>query len=100
MTREKISRPSSSVPNQWAALGGCNREGRSTSLGFFGASQGANSAKITKIVTRTTPAVAKRLRLSALAAIHVLAADAMHQHGISEELQTALTLRQLVRRFF
>src|SRR5262249_28638339 len=61
-TREKMSRPSSSVPNQCAALGGCKREGRSTLLGLCGAIHGANNAKITNTATNITPAVASALR--------------------------------------
>src|SRR5947209_6700886 len=69
ITREKMSRPSSSVPNQCAALGGCRREGRLMLLGFCGAIQGANSAKITNSATSATPAVASALRRPSAAAV-------------------------------
>src|SRR5579859_1298918 len=62
MTRERMSRPSSSVPNQCPALGGCNLEGRSMALGLCGAIHGPKSAKTTKITANTAPAVASALR--------------------------------------
>src|SRR4029077_711645 len=58
-----MSRPNSSVPNQCAADGGINREGKLSVAGSWGASSGANIANITKTITITAPAVAKgRLR--------------------------------------
>src|ERR1041385_13564 len=68
-----MSRPSSSVPNQWAPLGGCSREGRSMLLGFCGAIHGANSAKMMNTATSTMPVVARVLRFpNAVAALHVV----------------------------
>src|SRR2546430_4135959 len=64
-----MSRPSSSVPNQCAALGGCSREGKSMWLGFCGAIQGANSAKTTNTATSTMPADASTLRRPSVAAV-------------------------------
>src|SRR5579859_5356286 len=62
MTRERMSRPSSSVPNQWTALGGCSLMGRSSSAGSLGAIHGANRAKKMKMATNTIPAAASRFR--------------------------------------
>src|SRR5437868_3267119 len=63
MTRERMSRPNSSVPNQCAFDGGCNRAGRLSAAGSCGAIHGANIANSTKTVTITAPAAASgRLR--------------------------------------
>src|SRR5437868_5911446 len=63
MTRERMSRPNSSVPNQCAFDGGCNRAGRLSAAGSWGAIHGANIANSTKMVTITAPAAASgRLR--------------------------------------
>src|ERR1022692_73278 len=59
--RERMSRPSSSVPNQWAWDGVPRRVGRLMAAGSCGAIQGANKAKITKRMTNTTPAAASGL---------------------------------------
>src|SRR5271165_183941 len=56
-----MSRPSSSVPNQWADEGESRRAGRLIAAGSCGAIHGAKSAKITKITTRTTPVAASGL---------------------------------------
>ena len=61
MRRERISRPSSSVPHQWAAEGVASRTARSMRAGSCGASHGANSAQITKTTTSTAPAAASGL---------------------------------------
>src|SRR5271168_2793852 len=61
MMRERMSRPSSSVPNQWAWEGGLRRAGRLMAAGSRGAIQGANRAKITKTRTSATPAAASGL---------------------------------------
>src|ERR1700692_2446609 len=61
MTRERMSRPSSSVPNQCADDGGSRREGRWIDVGSCGAIQGAKRAKIIKTMTSTTPAAASGL---------------------------------------
>src|SRR5436190_550527 len=63
ITRERTSRPNSSVPNQCADEGGFRREGRSIVAGSWGAIHGANKAKHTKIVTITAPAIASGLCL-------------------------------------
>src|ERR1700735_4910399 len=62
MMREKMSRPSSSVPNQCARDGASSRAGRLMEAGSCGAIQGAKSAKITKIKTNSTPNAASGLR--------------------------------------
>src|ERR1051326_462818 len=68
-----MSRPSSSVPNQCAPLGGCSREGKSMLLGFCGAIHGANSAKTTNTATSTMPMDASTLRRpNAAAVLHVV----------------------------
>src|SRR5580698_5304819 len=61
MTRERMSRPSSSVPNQWLWDGVSRRAGKWTAAGSCGAIQGANRAKITKMMTSTTPVAASGL---------------------------------------
>src|SRR6266550_9535271 len=65
MRRERMSRPNSSVPHQCAEDGRDRRVGKSMWAGSWGAIQGANRAKITKMRTRTTPIVARRLWLAA-----------------------------------
>src|SRR6185312_73800 len=68
-----MSRPSSSVPNQCAPLGGCKREGRSILLGFCGAIHGANNANTTNTATSTMPMDASTLRRPKAAAVfHVV----------------------------
>src|SRR5215831_14099577 len=68
-----MSRPSSSVPNQCAELGGCSREGKSILLGFCGAIHGANSANTINTATNTMPADASMLRRPSVAAVvHVV----------------------------
>src|SRR5467141_3856685 len=59
--RERMSRPSSSVPHQCWAEGVCNRFGKSMWAGSWGAIQGAKIAEKTKMDTNTTPTAAKGL---------------------------------------
>src|ERR1700736_5163116 len=61
MMRERMSRPSSSLPNQCAAEGGSRRVGRLIAAGSWGAIQGAKIANSTKIDTNTTPVAARGL---------------------------------------
>src|SRR5271165_4350085 len=61
MMRERMSRPSSSVPNQCACDGESRRAGRLMAAGSCGAIHGANRAKITKTITNTTPVAASGL---------------------------------------
>src|SRR5580704_3093892 len=61
MRRERMSRPSSSVPHQWADEGGERRAGRSMWAGSWGASHGARIARMIKIATSTAPVVARAL---------------------------------------
>src|SRR5215469_17520019 len=56
-----MSRPSSSVPNQCGRDGEWSRSGRLIAAGSWGAIHGANTAKITKRMTSTTPAAASGL---------------------------------------
>src|SRR5579864_4571389 len=56
-----MSRPSSSVPNQCVDDGGARRAGKLIDAGSRGAIHGANSAKMTKTTTSTTPAAASGL---------------------------------------
>src|SRR5919109_2623389 len=56
-----MSLPSSSVPHQCIREGPDRRCGKSINAGSWGASQGADTAKITKIETNTTPVVASGL---------------------------------------
>src|SRR5450631_4136117 len=65
MRRERMSRPSSSVPHQWAEDGVIRRLGKSMWAGSWGAIQGANSANTTKMTTSTTPIAARGLRRAA-----------------------------------
>src|SRR5437879_13552263 len=59
--RERMSRPSSSVPHQCCVEGVCKRFGRSMCAGSCGAIQGAKIAENTKMETSTTPMAASRL---------------------------------------
>src|SRR5260221_8245675 len=61
MRRERMSRPSSSVPHQCCAEGVCKRFGRSMCAGSCGAINGAQIAEKTKMETSTTPTAAKGL---------------------------------------
>src|ERR1039457_158202 len=59
--RERMSRPSSSVPHQCCAEGVCRRFGRSMCAGSCGAIQGAKIAEKAKMVTNTAPTAANGL---------------------------------------
>src|SRR5450755_3613565 len=59
--RERMSRPSSSVPHQCWAEGVCSRLGRSMCAGSCGAIQGAKIAAKAKRTTRITPIAASGL---------------------------------------
>src|SRR6202051_1195987 len=59
--RDRMSRPSSSVPHQCCAEGVCKRFGRSIRAGSCGEIQGANTAEKIKIETNTTPTAASGL---------------------------------------
>src|SRR5260370_42573504 len=59
--RERMSRPSSSVPHQCCVEGVCKRFGRSMCAGSCGAIQGAKTAEKTKMDTSKTPTAAKGL---------------------------------------
>src|ERR1700735_1569000 len=59
--REKMSRPSSSVPNQCACDGPPRRAGRLMKAGSCGAIQGANRAQATKTTINATPVAASGL---------------------------------------
>src|SRR5271169_954425 len=61
MMRERMSRPSSSVPNQWGWDGASRRAGRLMAAGSCGAIQGANRAKTTNTMTSTKPIAASGL---------------------------------------
>src|SRR2546428_11774620 len=56
MTREKMSRPNSSVPNRCARDGASNWLVNACSMGSKGASVGANAAAATTPVTMIAPA--------------------------------------------
>src|SRR3989442_15818994 len=56
MTREKMSRPNSSVPNGCAVDGASNWLVNACSMGSKGASAGANAAAATTPVTMIAPA--------------------------------------------
>src|SRR5216684_6479999 len=59
--RDKMSRPSSSVPKKCACDGVSRRVGRLMEAGSCGAIQGANSAKVTNNTTNTAPVAASGL---------------------------------------
>src|SRR5438309_5879063 len=61
MTRDRMSRPSSSVPNQCSAEGRMRRRGRSMCAGSNGAISGAKIAKTMNKETRNMPIVASGL---------------------------------------
>ena len=56
-----MSRPSSSVPHQWAADGGERRVGRSMWAGSWGADPRGEQSKDDEDVTSTAPVVASGL---------------------------------------
>ena len=62
MSREQMSRPSSSVPHQCFWVGGSMRFGNSICAGSYGASKGAKSAQKTNTMTNATPMAASGLR--------------------------------------
>src|SRR5207302_2230452 len=90
-TRESMSLPSSSVPNQCSCDGGCNRASKLSAAGSCGAIHGANIANSTKTVTITAPAAANgRLRAcrtplanDELACANVAIAGDMIRHYLS-----------------
>src|SRR5438876_9383261 len=59
MTREKMSRPSSSEPKSWFQDGRARRVGRSICAESCGASQGAKIAQVTNSTTKTIPMAAR-----------------------------------------
>src|SRR4030095_1432342 len=59
-TREKISRPVESVPNQWVAEGDKYLSAMSVVPTSYWAIQGANSATITSTTTIAIPIVVRR----------------------------------------
>src|SRR5215213_11882384 len=59
-TREKISRPVESVPNQWATDGGRYRIDRSVAPTSYVAIHGAKSATSTSTTTITNPMIVRR----------------------------------------
>src|ERR1039458_7111904 len=59
--RERMSRPSSSVPHQCCAEGVCKRFGRSMCAGSCGAIQGAKIAENANTATKMTPTATKEL---------------------------------------
>src|SRR6266446_6103218 len=77
--RERMSRPSSSVPHQCCAEGVCKRFGRSMCAGSCGAIHGAKMAEKTKIDTNTTPTAASGLwratRWSEMATVDIVGDD-------------------------
>ena len=62
--RERMSRPSSSVPKRWARLGEARRLARLSVVGSEGASQGASRAASVKPRSRANPSTASGLRLA------------------------------------
>src|SRR5947208_7617899 len=62
MSRERMSRPSSSDPQICSSEGGARRAARLMCAGSAGAIQGAKIAQITKNVTNTAPMAASGLR--------------------------------------
>src|ERR1700721_451101 len=59
--RERMSRPSSSVPHRCCVDGDCKRVGKSMCAGSFGEIHGAQIAAKTKMETSTTPTAASEL---------------------------------------
>src|SRR5437588_579118 len=62
ITREKMSRPTSSVPNQCAADGGIKRDGRLSAAGSCGASSGANIANCNISITDCDMTLGEKIR--------------------------------------
>src|SRR5437588_7260994 len=55
MMREKLSRPASSVPKRWLAVGGCSRFITSRSSGLCGATSGPKAATSAHAPTMAAP---------------------------------------------
>ena len=66
MSRERMSRPSSSDPQICSQEGGARRDARLMCAGSAGASQGAKIAQITNNETNTAPIAASGLRRARL----------------------------------
>src|SRR5258706_643320 len=62
MTRESTSRPISSVPNQWAAVGALRTALQLVASGSYGAIHDAKIASATKKTTTASPTMAPRRR--------------------------------------
>src|SRR6266404_3963611 len=87
--RERMSRPSSSVPQRCCDEGGCKRLGRSMCAGSWGAIQGAKRAQSTNTATNTTPAAASGLwrarRGSEMAAVDMNALQTVSKFASREK---------------
>src|SRR5262245_43287323 len=64
MTRLNISRPTSSVPKMWSALGGFSRSGTLTVSGSWIGRTGARNPRTSQVSTTRKPATATGFRLS------------------------------------
>ncbi len=62
ITRDSTSRPISSVPNQYCALGALRTALQLVATGSYGAMYGAKTAITTKKITTTRPSIAPRRR--------------------------------------
>src|SRR5262249_9137492 len=60
-TRLQMSRPNSSVPRMWVALGGLSREAGESRVGLYDESTPASSAAATKTRRMSAPAITLRL---------------------------------------
>ena len=62
MTRERTSRPRSSVPRKCAPLGGRSESATFTLIGSYGATSGANAARKSQMKTSAPPRIMRGLR--------------------------------------
>src|ERR1035437_4388904 len=84
MTRERMSRPSSSVPNQWVTEGDCRRACRWIAAGSKGAIQGAKIARVTKIANKMMPKIVSGWKRRDC--IQVIVIDGPYRSEISTQL--------------
>src|SRR5690606_19975106 len=97
-TRANRSRPTSSVPNQWAVEGGCSRRIKSTEFGSCRASQGAitDATRGTRTSSRPTRAIqGRRRRLDAPAVETAEAVEAVEPLEPLEALEAVEDLEDL-----
>src|SRR6185437_6371003 len=90
MTRERISRPNSSVPNQWVAEGPSRRACRWMAAGSKGAIQGAKMASAANIANKIKPKIVSGWERSAcIQTIVIERGEDATKAGVSRKALTA-----------